>query len=169
MSLKRYLKANKGIDLDENSIIDTQIKRFHEYKRQQMNALYVIHKYLEIKKGNLPKRKITIIFGGKAAPAYVIAQDIIHLILSLSELINNDPEVSKYLNVHLVENYNVTVAEHLIPATDISEQISLASKEASGTGNMKFMLNGALTLGTMDGANVEIAELVGPENNLHIR
>ena len=129
-----------------------------------MNALYVIHKYLEIKKGNLPKRKITIIFGGKAAPAYVIAQDIIHLILSLSELINNDPEVSKYLNVHLVENYNVTVAEHLIPATDISEQISLASKEASGTGNMKFMLNGALTLGTMDGANVEIAELVGPEN-----
>ena len=156
LSLKRYLKANKGIDLDENSIIDTQIKRFHEYKRQQMNALYVIHKYLEIKKGNLPKRKITIIFGGKAAPAYVIAQDIIHLILSLSELINNDPEVSKYLNVHLVENYNVTVAEHLIPATDISEQISLASKEASGTGNMKFMLNGALTLGTMDGANVEI-------------
>ena len=129
-----------------------------------MNALYVIHKYLEIKKGNLPKRKITIIFGGKAAPAYVIAQDIIHLILSLSELINDDPEVSKYLNVHLVENYNVTVAEHLIPATDISEQISLASKEASGTGNMKFMLNGALTLGTMDGANVEIAELVGPEN-----
>ena len=129
-----------------------------------MNALYVIHKYLEIKKGNLPKRKITIIFGGKAAPAYVIAQDIIHLILSLSELINNDPEVSKYLNVHLVDNYNVTVAEHLIPATDISEQISLASKEASGTGNMKFMLNGALTLGTMDGANVEIAELVGPEN-----
>ena len=164
LSLKRYLKANKGIELDENSIIDTQIKRFHEYKRQQMNALYVIHKYLEIKKGNLPKRKITIIFGGKAAPAYVIAQDIIHLILSLSELINNDPEVSKYLNVHLVENYNVTVAEHLIPATDISEQISLASKEASGTGNMKFMLNGALTLGTMDGANVEIAELVGPEN-----
>mgnify|MGYP000222047983 FL=1 len=129
-----------------------------------MNALYVIHKYLEIKKGNLPKRKITIIFGGKAAPAYVIAQDIIHLILSLSELINNDPEVSKYLNVHLVDNYNVTVAEHLIPATDISEQISLASKEASGTGNMKLMLNGALTLGTMDGANVEIAELVGPEN-----
>ena len=164
LSLKRYLKANKGIELDENSIVDTQIKRFHEYKRQQMNALYVIHKYLEIKKGNLPKRKITIIFGGKAAPAYVIAQDIIHLILSLSELINNDPEVSKYLNVHLVENYNVTVAEHLIPATDISEQISLASKEASGTGNMKFMLNGALTLGTMDGANVEIAELVGPEN-----
>lgn len=164
LALKRYLKDNKGIELDENSIIDTQIKRFHEYKRQQMNALYVIHKYLEIKNGNLPKRKITVIFGGKAAPAYIIAQDIIHLILCLSELINNDPEVNKYLNVHLVENYNVTVAEKLIPATDISEQISLASKEASGTGNMKFMLNGALTLGTMDGANVEIAELAGMDN-----
>ncbi|HFH9591177.1 TPA: glycogen/starch/alpha-glucan family phosphorylase [Streptococcus pyogenes] len=164
LALKRYLKDNKDIELDEHSIIDTQIKRFHEYKRQQMNALYVIYKYLEIKKGNLPKRKITVIFGGKAAPAYIIAQDIIHLILCLSELINNDPEVSPYLNVHLVENYNVTVAEHLIPATDISEQISLASKEASGTGNMKFMLNGALTLGTMDGANVEIAELAGMEN-----
>lgn len=164
LALKRYLKANKNIDLDEHSIIDTQIKRFHEYKRQQMNALYVIHKYLAIKNGQLPQRKLTVIFGGKAAPAYTIAQDIIHLILCLSELINNDPEVSPYLNVHLVENYNVTVAEKLIPATDISEQISLASKEASGTGNMKFMLNGALTLGTMDGANVEIAELVGPEN-----
>ena len=164
LALKAYLKENKGIDLDENSIIDTQIKRFHEYKRQQMNALYVIHKYLEIKAGKLSKRKITVIFGGKAAPAYIIAQDIIHLILCLSELINNDPEVNKYLNVHLVENYNVSVAEKLIPATDISEQISLASKEASGTGNMKFMLNGALTLGTMDGANVEIAELAGAEN-----
>lgn len=164
LALKAYLKENKGIDLDENSIIDTQIKRFHEYKRQQMNALYVIYKYLEIKAGKLPKRKITVIFGGKAAPAYVIAQDIIHLILCLSELINNDPKVNKYLNVHLVENYNVSVAEKLIPATDISEQISLASKEASGTGNMKFMLNGALTLGTMDGANVEIAELAGAEN-----
>ena len=164
LALKTYLKENKGIELDENSIIDTQIKRFHEYKRQQMNALYVIHKYLEIKAGKLPKRKITVIFGGKAAPAYVIAQDIIHLILCLSELINNDPKVNKYLNVHLVENYNVSVAEKLIPATDISEQISLASKEASGTGNMKFMLNGALTLGTMDGANVEIAELAGAEN-----
>ena len=164
LALKAYLKENKGIELDENSIIDTQIKRFHEYKRQQMNALYVIHKYLEIKAGKLPKRKITVIFGGKAAPAYMIAQDIIHLILCLSELINNDPEVNKYLNVHLVENYNVSVAEKLIPATDISEQISLASKEASGTGNMKFMLNGALTLGTMDGANVEIAELAGAEN-----
>ncbi|MDD7544401.1 glycogen/starch/alpha-glucan family phosphorylase [Actinobacillus porcinus] len=164
LALKTYLKENKGIELDENSIIDTQIKRFHEYKRQQMNALYVIHKYLEIKAGKLPKRKITVIFGGKAAPAYIIAQDIIHLILCLSELINNDPEVNQYLNVHLVENYNVSVAEKLIPATDISEQISLASKEASGTGNMKFMLNGALTLGTMDGANVEIAELAGAEN-----
>ncbi|HFH8737678.1 TPA: glycogen/starch/alpha-glucan family phosphorylase [Streptococcus agalactiae] len=164
LTLKRYLKENKGIELDEYSIIDTQIKRFHEYKRQQMNALYVIHKYLEIKRGHFPSRKLTVIFGGKAAPAYTIAQDIIHLILCLSELINNDPEVNKYLNVHLVENYNVTVAEKLIPATDISEQISLASKEASGTGNMKFMLNGALTLGTMDGANVEIAELAGKEN-----
>ncbi|HGC8479115.1 glycogen/starch/alpha-glucan family phosphorylase [Streptococcus agalactiae] len=164
LDLKRYLKENKGIELDEYSIIDTQIKRFHEYKRQQMNALYVIHKYLEIKRGHFPSRKLTVIFGGKAAPAYTIAQDIIHLILCLSELINNDPEVNKYLNVHLVENYNVTVAEKLIPATDISEQISLASKEASGTGNMKFMLNGALTLGTMDGANVEIAELAGKEN-----
>ncbi|MEX2785470.1 glycogen/starch/alpha-glucan family phosphorylase [Streptococcus sp. H49] len=163
-ALKRYLKDNQNIELDENSIIDTQIKRFHEYKRQQMNALYVIHKYLAIKKGQLPKRKITVIFGGKAAPAYTIAQDIIHLILCLSELINNDPQVSPYLNVHLVENYNVSLAEKLIPATDISEQISLASKEASGTGNMKFMLNGALTLGTMDGANVEIAELAGREN-----
>ncbi|HEO3222123.1 TPA: glycogen/starch/alpha-glucan family phosphorylase [Streptococcus agalactiae] len=164
LALKRYLKENKGIELDEYSIIDTQIKRFHEYKRQQMNALYVIHKYLEIKRGHFPSRKLTVIFGGKAAPAYTIAQDIIHLILCLSELINNDPEVNKYLNIHLVENYNVTVAEKLIPATDISEQISLASKEASGTGNMKFMLNGALTLGTMDGANVEIAELAGKEN-----
>ncbi|HFH6848604.1 TPA: glycogen/starch/alpha-glucan family phosphorylase [Streptococcus agalactiae] len=164
LALKRYLKENKGIELDEYSIIDTQIKRFHEYKRQQMNALYVIHKYLEIKRGHFPSRKLTVIFGGKAAPAYTIAQDIIHLILCLSELINNDPEVNKYLNVHLVENYNVTVAEKLIPATDISEQISLASKEASGTGNMKFMLNGALTLSTMDGANVEIAELAGKEN-----
>ena len=129
-----------------------------------MNALYVIKKYLDIKNGKLPERKITVFFGGKAAPAYSIAQDIIHLILCLSELINNDPEVNKYLNVFLVENYNVSVAEKLIPATDISEQISLASKEASGTGNMKFMLNGALTLGTLDGANVEIDELVGREN-----
>lgn len=164
LRLKKYLKDTRGIDIDENSIIDTQIKRFHEYKRQQMNALYVIKKYLDIKSGNKPKRKITVLFGGKAAPAYTIAQDIIHLILCLSEFINNDEEVNKYLNVYLIENYNVSAAEKLIPATDISEQISLASKEASGTGNMKFMLNGALTLGTMDGANVEIADLVGEEN-----
>ena len=164
LKLKEYLKHTQGIVIDENSIIDTQIKRFHEYKRQQMNALYVIKKYLDIKNGKLPERKITVLFGGKAAPAYIIAQDIIHLILCLSEIINNDPEVNKYLNVYLVENYNVGLAEKIIPATDISEQISLASKEASGTGNMKFMLNGALTLGTMDGANVEICELVGKEN-----
>lgn len=164
LKLKTYLEHTQGIVIDENSIIDTQIKRFHEYKRQQMNALYVIKKYLDIKNGKLPKRKITVIFGGKAAPAYTIAQDIIHLILCLSEHINNDENVNKYLNVYLVENYNVGLAEKIIPATDISEQISLASKEASGTGNMKFMLNGALTLGTMDGANVEIAELAGKEN-----
>ena len=164
LKLKEYLQHTQGIIIDENSIIDTQIKRFHEYKRQQMNALYVIKKYLDIKNGKLPERKITVLFGGKAAPAYIIAQDIIHLILCLSEIINNDPEVNKYLNVYLVENYNVGLAEKIIPATDISEQISLASKEASGTGNMKFMLNGALTLGTMDGANVEICELVGKEN-----
>ena len=164
LKLKEYLQHTQGIVIDENSIIDTQIKRFHEYKRQQMNALYVIKKYLDIKNGKLPERKITVLFGGKAAPAYIIAQDIIHLILCLSEIINNDPEVNKYLNVYLVENYNVGLAEKIIPATDISEQISLASKEASGTGNLKFMLNGALTLGTMDGANVEICELVGKEN-----
>lgn len=164
LKLKEYLQHTQGIIIDEESIIDTQIKRFHEYKRQQMNALYVIRKYLDIKRGKLPKRKITVLFGGKAAPAYVIAQDIIHLILCLSELINNDESVNRYLNVYLVENYNVGLAEKIIPATDISEQISLASKEASGTGNMKFMLNGALTLGTMDGANVEIAELAGREN-----
>lgn len=154
----------RGVDIDENSIYDIQIKRLHEYKRQQMNALYVIHKYLEIKKGNLPSTPVTVIFGAKAAPAYVIAKDIIHLILCLQELINNDPQVSPYLKVVMVENYNVSKAEKLIPACDISQQISLASKEASGTGNMKFMLNGAVTLGTMDGANVEIAELVGKEN-----
>ena len=159
--MKKYLKENKGIELDEHSIIDTQIKRFHEYKRQQMNALYVIHKYLEIKAGKLPKRKITVIFGGKAAPAYIIAQDIIHLILCLSELINNDPEVNQYLNVFLVENYNVSVAEKLIPATDISEQISLASKEASGTGNMKFMLNGAYTFGKDSESIIKLYETAG--------
>lgn len=162
--LKEYLKETQNIEIDENSIFDIQIKRLHEYKRQQMNALYVIYKYLEIKKGNPPTTPITVIFGAKAAPAYTIAKDIIHLILCLQELINNDEEVNKYLKVVMVENYNVTMAEKLIPACDVSEQISLASKEASGTGNMKFMLNGALTLGTEDGANVEIHELVGDEN-----
>ena len=162
--LKQYLKETQDIDVDENSIFDIQIKRLHEYKRQQMNALYVIHKYLEIKKGKVPATPITVIFGAKAAPAYVIAKDIIHLILCLEKLVNQDPQVSPYLKVVMVENYNVTKAEKLIPACDISEQISLASKEASGTGNMKFMLNGAVTLGTLDGANVEIADLVGKEN-----
>ena len=162
--LKNYLAKTQGIELDDNSIYDIQIKRLHEYKRQQMNALYVIHKYFEIKAGKKPARPITVIFGAKAAPAYIIAKDIIHLILCLQELINQDPEVSPYLNVVMVENYNVTLAEKLIPACDISEQISLASKEASGTGNMKFMMNGALTLGTMDGANVEIVERVGYDN-----
>lgn len=164
VELKNYLKKVQNIEIDENSIFDIQIKRLHEYKRQQMNALYVIYKYLQIKKGNKPTTPITVIFGAKAAPAYVIAKDIIHLILCLQELINNDEEVNKYLRVVMIENYNVTSAEKLIPACDISEQISLASKEASGTGNMKFMLNGALTLGTEDGANVEIHQLVGDDN-----
>ena len=162
--LVSYLKETQGLVLNPDSIFDIQVKRLHEYKRQQMNALYVIHKYLEIKAGKIPKTPITVLFGAKAAPAYVIAKDIIHLILCLQELINKDPKVSPHLKVFMVENYNVTLAEKLIPACDISEQISLASKEASGTGNMKFMLNGALTLGTMDGANVEIAELVGKDN-----
>ena len=162
--LVSYLKNTQGLELNPDSIFDIQVKRLHEYKRQQMNALYVIHKYLEIKAGKLPKKPITVLFGAKAAPAYVIAKDIIHLILCLQELINKDPKVSPHLKVFMVENYNVTLAEKLIPACDISEQISLASKEASGTGNMKFMLNGALTLGTMDGANVEIAALVGKDN-----
>ena len=162
--LAEYLRRTQGIELNEDSVFDIQIKRLHEYKRQQMNALYVIYKYLEIKSGKLPKTPITVIFGAKAAPAYVIAKDIIHLILCLQELINQDPEVSPYLNVVMVENYNVTLAEKLIPACDISEQISLASKEASGTGNMKFMLNGAVTLGTEDGANVEIHQFVGDDN-----
>ncbi|MCM1107129.1 MAG: glycogen/starch/alpha-glucan family phosphorylase [Blautia sp.] len=162
--LKQYLKHTQGMELDEHAIYDVQVKRLHEYKRQQMNALYVIYKYFEIKEGKKPKTPINVFFGAKAAPAYTIAKDIIHLILCLQQIINNDPEVSPYLKVFMVENYNVTLAEKLIPACDISEQISLASKEASGTSNMKFMLNGAVTLGTMDGANVEIAELVGEDN-----
>ena len=162
--LKKYLKQTQNVDIDENSVFDIQIKRLHEYKRQQMNALYAIYKYKEIKKGNLPKRPITMIFGAKAAPAYTIAKDIIHLLLCLQQLIDNDPQVSPYLKLVMVENYNVTKAEKLIPAADISEQISLASKEASGTGNMKMMLNGAVTLGTLDGANVEIHDLVGDDN-----
>ena len=159
--LAQYLKETQGLEINPNSIFDIQIKRLHEYKRQQLNALYLIHKYLEIKKGHKPTTPITAIFGAKAAPAYVIAKDIIHLILCLQQIIKEDPEVSPCLNVVMVNNYNVTLAEKLIPACDISEQISLASKEASGTGNMKFMLNGAVTLGTDDGANVEIHELVG--------
>ena len=162
--IRDYLYTKQGIEIDENSIFDIQVKRLHEYKRQQLNALYVIHKYLEIKSGKKPAAPITVIFGAKAAPAYTIAQDIIHLILCLQELIAGDSDVKPYLNVVMVENYNVTIAEKLIPACDISEQISLASKEASGTGNMKFMLNGAVTLGTEDGANVEIHQLVGDEN-----
>ena len=162
--LVSYLKNTQGLELNPDSIFDIQVKRLHEYKRQQLNALFVIHKYLEIKKGNIPETPITVIFGAKAAPAYIIAKDIIHLILCLQEIINNDPVVNKYLNVVMVENYNVTMAERLIPACDISEQISLASKEASGTGNMKFMLNGAITLGTEDGANVEIHQFVGDDN-----
>ncbi len=165
--LAAYLQENEGVTVDPNSIFDIQIKRLHEYKRQQMNALYIIHKYLEIKGGRKPSTPVTFIFGAKAAPAYIIAQDIIHLLLCLQELVNNDPDVKDYMKVVMVENYNVSYAEKLIPACDISEQISLASKEASGTGNMKFMLNGAVTLGTSDGANVEIDELVG-EDNIYI-
>ena len=165
--LKDFILATEGIEIDDNSIYDIQIKRLHEYKRQQLNVLYLIHKYLEIKAGKLPKRPITAIFGAKAAPAYIIAKDIIHAILCLQDIIDKDPVASKFLHVVMVENYNVSKAEKLIPACDISEQISLASKEASGTGNMKFMLNGAVTLGTMDGANVEIHDLVG-EDNIYI-
>ena len=163
-ALADYLEKTQGITINPDSIFDIQIKRLHEYKRQQMNALYLIHKYLEIKKGKKPTTPITAIFGAKAAPAYIIAKDIIHMILCLQQIIDKDPEVKPYLNVVMVNNYNVTLAEKLIPACDISEQISLASKEASGTGNMKFMLNGAVTLGTDDGANVEIHELVGDDN-----
>ena len=162
--LAAYLKEHENVEVDPDSIFDIQVKRLHEYKRQQMNALYIIHKYLEIKGGKKPVRPITFIFGAKAAPAYVIAKDIIHLLLVLQEIVNNDPDVNKYMKVVMVENYNVSYAEKLIPACDVSEQISLASKEASGTSNMKFMLNGAVTLGTDDGANVEIHELVGDDN-----
>nr|WP_297708131.1 glycogen/starch/alpha-glucan phosphorylase [uncultured Butyrivibrio sp.] len=162
--LAAYLKVHENVEVDPDSIFDIQVKRLHEYKRQQMNALYIIHKYLEIKGGKKPVRPLTFIFGAKAAPAYVIAKDIIHLLLVLQEIINNDPDVNKYMKVIMVENYNVSYAEKLIPACDVSEQISLASKEASGTSNMKFMLNGAITLGTDDGANVEIHELVGDDN-----
>lgn len=164
LALKHYIQETKGILIDENSIYDIQIKRLHEYKRQQMNVLYLIYKYLQIKGGQIPTRPITAIFGAKAAPAYVIAKDIIHLILCMEKLIGQDPKVSQHLKIVMVENYNVTAAEKLIPACDISEQISLASKEASGTGNMKLMLNGAVTLGTEDGANVEIHRLVGDDN-----
>ena len=163
-ALSTYLKETQKLEISPDTIFDIQIKRLHEYKRQQLNALYIIDKYLEIKAGKIPAAPVTAIFGAKAAPAYVIAKDIIHLILCLQEIINNDPEVSPWLRVVMVENYNVTMAEKLIPACDISEQISLASKEASGTGNMKFMLNGAVTLGTEDGANVEIHECVGDDN-----
>ena len=162
--LVSYIKDKEGVELNPDSIFDIQVKRLHEYKRQQMNALYIIHKYLEIKGGKKPARPLTFIFGAKAAPAYVIAKDIIHLILCLQELISKDPEVSPYLKVVMVENYNVTLAEKLIPAADIHEQISLASKEASGTSNMKFMLNGAVAIGTMDGANVEMHQFVGDDN-----
>ena len=165
--LVAYVKEAEGVELNPDSIFDIQVKRLHEYKRQQMNALYIIHKYLEIKAGKKPSTPLTFIFGAKAAPAYVIAQDIIHLLLVMQEIINKDPEVSPYMKLLMVENYNVSYAEKLIPACDISEQISLASKEASGTGNMKFMLNGAVTLGTSDGANVEIGDLVG-EDNIYI-
>ncbi len=164
VEFKKFMQETQDIDLDENSIFDVQVKRLHEYKRQQMNALYAIYKYLDIKAGNKPETPITLIFGAKAAPAYVIAKDIIHLILCLQELTAKDPEVAPYFRVVMIENYNVSKAAKVIPAANISEQISLASKEASGTGNMKFMLNGALTLGTEDGANVEIRDLVGDEN-----
>lgn len=164
LEFKKFFQETQGIEINENSIMDVQVKRLHEYKRQQMNALYAIYKYLDIKAGNKPKTPITMIFGAKAAPAYIIAKDIIHLILCLQELIENDEEVRPYFRVLVIENYNVSKAAKIIPAADISEQISLASKEASGTGNMKFMLNGALTLGTEDGANVEIRDLVGDEN-----
>ena len=162
--LAKYLKETQNIEINTDSVFDIQVKRLHEYKRQQMNALYAVYKYQQIKAGHLPPRPLTMIFGAKAAPAYTIAKDIIHFIMCLSQIIDNDPDVRDWLKVVMIENYNVTKAAKVIPACDISEQISLASKEASGTGNMKFMLNGAITLGTQDGANVEIGELVGEDN-----
>ena len=164
IALANWLKTTQGVTVNPNNMFAIQSKRLHEYKRQQLNLLYLIHQYYEIKAGNLPATPLSCIFGAKAAPAYTIAKDIIHALLTLSKVIENDPVVSKWLQIVFVENYNVTAAEKMIPACDLSEQISLASKEASGTGNMKFMLNGALTLGTMDGANVEIAEAVGSQN-----
>ena len=163
-ALCKYLEETQGVKVSPDTIFDVQIKRLHEYKRQQLNVLYLIHKYLEIKAGHVPATPLVSIFGAKAAPAYIIAKDIIHGLLTLSQVISEDPQVSRWLQLAFVENYNVSAAEKMIPACDLSEQISLASKEASGTGNMKFMLNGALTLGTMDGANVEIAEAVGNDN-----
>lgn len=162
--LANVIKEKESIELDPSSIFDVQVKRLHEYKRQQMNVLYIIYQYLQIKAGHKPAHTITCIFGAKAAPAYILAKDIVHTLLCLQQLIDNDPEVSPYLKVVMVENYNVTYAESIIPAADFSEQISLASKEASGTSNMKFMLNGAVTIGTDDGANVEIHEFVGDDN-----
>jgi starch phosphorylase len=164
VQLSNYLKEKNNIDINPDSIFDIQVKRLHEYKRQQMNLLYIINKYQEIKAGKIPSKPITFIFGAKAAPAYTTAQDIIHAILVMQDIIKNDPDVAPYMNLVMLENYNVSLAEKVIPACDISEQISLASKEASGTGNMKFMLNGAVTLGTEDGANVEMHELVGDDN-----
>ena len=162
--LAAWLADKQGIQLNTDAMFSIQSKRLHEYKRQQLNLLFLIHEYLEIKAGHVPATPLVSIFGAKAAPAYIIAKDIIHGLLTLSQVISEDPQVSRWLQLAFVENYNVSAAEKMIPACDLSEQISLASKEASGTGNMKFMLNGALTLGTMDGANVEIAEAVGNDN-----
>lgn len=164
LALAQWLWKTQHVGVNPDAIFSIQSKRLHEYKRQQLNLLFLIHRYFEIKAGNLPKVPMVSIFGAKAAPAYTIAKDIIHGLRVLSRVVEQDPEVSKWLQIVFIENYNVTAAEKMIPACDLSEQISLASKEASGTGNMKFMLNGAVTLGTMDGANVEICEQVGREN-----